>query len=298
MINIPGSETTRTYNNESIFFDCTELPEHLTVIGGGPIGCELGQAFSRLGSKVTIVNRGKKLLTKEPEKVSEILQTCFENEGIDVLCNATVSSYSDGQAHIQFKDGSTQSIPSSATLMSIGRVVNTANLGLREAGVEVTEGGKIKVDAYLRTSNPSIYAMGDAAGSYMLSHGAEKMVQQVWRNLLVPIFKKKNSSKDLSWVTFTDPQVAHFGWTEQELDKRKVRYYRQDQSFAHDDRAIIQEYKYGQTSMWMQNKSRIGSRKLISGSMIAPGAGEMIQEMELAKFSMAEELAEDRLPPF
>ena len=84
-------------------------------------------------------------------------------------------------------------------------------------------------------------------------------------------------------MTFTDPQVAHFGWTEPEMDENKVNYYRQDQSFGHDDRAIIQEYQYGHTSLWMENKKGVRGRKLLAGSMIAPGAGELIQEMELAK---------------
>lgn len=285
MIDIPGADSTTIYNNQSLFFQCKSLPEHFTVIGGGPIGCEMAQAFSRLGSKVTIVNRGDRLLSKEQAKVSAILKTCFEKEGIDVICNATVSAFKDKHAIIDLNNGEQKSIPSSAALMAIGRTVNVKNLGLENAGVELTKAGKIKVDEYLRTSNKNIYAIGDAAGTYMLSHGAEKMVRLLWRNLLIPLFKKKNSSRDLSWVTFTDPQVAHFGWTEPELDKNKVSYYRQDQSFSHDDRAIIQEYKYGHTSLWMQNKAAIRNRKLLAGSMIAPSAGELMQEMELAKHS-------------
>ncbi|WP_235297388.1 dihydrolipoyl dehydrogenase family protein [Portibacter marinus] len=283
MIEIEGQDNTTIYNNETLFFECKSLPEHFTVIGGGPIGCEMGQAFSRLGSKVTIVNRGERLLSKEQEKVSAILEECFAKEGIQVINNATVKSFSDGKATIESKDGSLRTIYSSAALMAIGRVVNTQDIGLSEAGIELTKNSKIKVDKYLRTSNRQVYAIGDAAGSYMLSHGAEKMVRMLWRNLLIPIMKHKNTTRDLSWVTFTDPQVAHFGWTERELDENKVNYYRQDQSFAEDDRAIIQEYQYGHTSMWMENNRNVRGRKLISGSMIAPDAGELIQEMELAK---------------
>ena len=283
MLDIPGSESTTIYNNESLFFDCTDLPEHFTIIGGGPIGCEMGQAFARLGSKVTIVNRGSRLLAKEPENVSQILLECFEKEGIKVMLNATVKSFNEGNAIVEFKDRNKKTIPSSAALMAVGRVVNTKGLGLGDAGIELTEKGKIKVDEYLRTTNSKVYAIGDAAGTYMLSHGAEKMVRQLWRNLLIPIFRKENTTRDLSWVTFTDPQVAHFGWSEKELKENNVSYYRQDQSFKEDDRAIIQEYKYGHTSLWMENKSNVGNRQLLSGSMIAPGAGELIQEMELAK---------------
>lgn len=283
MINIPGASSVKMFTNESLFFDCDELPSHFTVIGGGAIGCEMAQAFSRLGSKVSIVNRGERLLAKEQKQVSEILRQCLENEGINVMCNATVKSFADGYAKIEFKNGDTASVKTTAALMAIGREVNTQNLGLEAGGVKLTKKGKILVDEYMRTTNPKVYAIGDAAGTYMLSHGAEKMVKQLWRNILFPFFKIRNTTRDLSWVTFTDPQVAHFGWTEKEMDENKVSYYRQDQSFSHDDRAIIQEYKYGHTSMWMQNKAGIGNRKLLAGSMIAPGAGELIQEMELAK---------------
>ena len=283
MIQIPGMEDLMVYNNESLFFDCEVLPEHFCVIGGGAIGCEMAQAFSRLGSKVTIVNRGERLLSKEKEEVSITLQKCLETEGITVLNNATVKSFSGGSAHIVFKDHSEKNIPVTAVLMAIGRIVNTENLGLIEAGVEITDKGKIRVDQYMRTSNKRIYAVGDAAGSYMLSHGAEKMVRHLWRNLLIPFYKEKNTTEHLSWVTFTDPQVAHFGYTEKEMDEKKISYYRQDQSFDHDDRAIIQEFKYAKTSMWMTHGSNIKKRKLIAGSMIAPQAGELIQEMQLAK---------------
>lgn len=299
MISMPGIEEVTVYNNESLFFDCDVLPEEFCVIGGGPIACEMAQAFSRLGSKVTIVNRGNRLMSKEKEEISLTLQECFEKEGIAVFNQATVKSFSEGNANIVFKDNSQQSIPVNAVLMAIGRIVNTENLGLIEGGVEITERGKIKVDQFMRTSNKRVYAIGDAAGTYMLSHGAEKMVRHLWRNLLIPFFKVKNTTEHLSWVTFTDPQVAHFGYTEKEMDDKKISYYRQDQSFAHDDRAIIQEFKYGRTSMWMTNGSKIRKRRLIAGSMIAPQAGELIQEMELASHAKIRiSKIEDRVYPY
>ena len=117
----------------------------------------------------------------------------------------------------------------------------------------------------------------------MFSHGAEKMVIQLWRNLLVPVFRKKNSWANLSWVTFTDPQVAHFGLVEKQLQDQGIAHYRQDQNFEHDDRAILQDYTYGHLSLWFDGRKNIGQKRILSGSMIAPQAGELIQEMELAK---------------
>ncbi len=280
---IPGLEQTKVYTNENIFFDCTELPDHLVVIGGGAIGCELGQCFARLGSKVTLVNRGERILKKEPESVSKILEEVFTNEGITVLNNAEVKKFTDKTAVIENKNGEQREIPCDATLIAIGRVVNTKSLGLEAGGIALTEKGKIKHDAYFKTTNPKVYVIGDAAGTYMFSHGAEKMVRMLWRNLLIPVFKKKDQQKDLSWVTFTEPQVAHFGLTEKQMHDQNISYYRQDQNLEHDDRAIIQEYTYGEQKLWIEGSGRLSGRKILSGSLIAPNAGEMVQELELAK---------------
>ncbi|MGB6153997.1 MAG: FAD-dependent oxidoreductase [Pricia sp.] len=314
-IEIEGMDILKVYTNETIFFDCRVLPENLMVIGGGPVGCELGQAFSRLGAKVTIVNRGTRLLGKEPENVSEILEGRFQGEGIQILNGAEVQRFENGKAFITSnaenvlpkknslpkekvtlssekenpakrnptKENQVFEIPCDAVLISVGRTVNTKGMQLGKAGIELTEKGTIKVDKYLQSTNKKVYVIGDAAGSYMFSHGAEKMVRQLWRNLLIPIFKKKNTYDDLSWVTFTDPQVAHFGSTEEKLRERNIRFHRQDQNFGHDDRAIVEEYTYGSMSLWLDNNRSIGKKKILSGSMIAPHAGELVQELELAK---------------
>lgn len=281
-IKTPGADQMTIYTNETLFYDCDQLPGHFVVIGGGPIGCEMAQAFQRLGAQVTIVNRGQRLLSKETSRISDILEAQFKEEGIVIKQNATIHSFNKRSAVIKLKDGSTEILECNAALMAVGRVVNTTGLGLENAGIELTKKGKIKVNRYLQSTNPRVYVIGDAAGSYMFSHGAEKMVRMLWNNLLIPVFKKKNATRDLSWVTFTDPQVAHFGYSEKELDKNGINYYRQDQSFDSDDRAIIQEYEYGLAQYYMQNHPRIGQRKLFAGNLIAPNAGELIQEMELA----------------
>ena len=283
MVDIPGMDNVQMFTNENIFSEENDLPKDLVVIGGGPIGCELGQAMARLGSKVTIVNRGSRLLSKESEKVSQILERQFVAEGITVLNNATVKRFEEGKALIENSDGNLSTIQCNATLVAVGRSVNTKELGLEKAKIDLDKNGKIIVNDYLRTTNKKVYAIGDAAGSYMFSHGAEKMVRMLWRNLLIPIFKKKNTMEDLSWVTFTDPQVAHFGLTQDEMDKRNISYYRQDQSLTHDDRALIQEYTDGHQSIFMDTKGSHRDRRIIAGSLIAPNAGELVQELELAK---------------
>jgi len=278
-IEIPGMDTVPVYTNEDIFFDCKKLPKDFIVIGGGPIGCELGQAFSRLGSKVSIINRGDRLLQNETEKISKILEQKFLKEDIDVYINTEVIKFENGKAFLKAEYGKHSEINCDAVLLAVGRDISTDGFKLEKAGIKLTEKGKIKVNDYLQTTNASVYAVGDSTGSYMFSHGAEKMTRQLWRNLLIPILKKKNTLHDLSWVTFTEPQVAHFGLTQKQMDERGINYYHQDQSLEEDDRAIIQEYTYGHESLWL-TKSK---KKLLAGSLISPNAGEILQEMELAK---------------
>jgi pyruvate/2-oxoglutarate dehydrogenase complex dihydrolipoamide dehydrogenase (E3) component len=288
MLDLPGMDQIPVYTNETLFFDCKTLPKDFVVIGGGAIGCEMAQAFARLGSNVYIVNRGARLLEREHPKVSEILEKRFEEEGIQCYHQAEVKAFKTGKVILKMQNGPERNIPCDAALLAIGRVVNTEKMQLDKAGIQLTEKGKIQVNTYLQSTNSKVYVLGDAAGKYMLSHGAEKMVRQLWRNLIIPFFKKKNTTKNLSWVTFTDPEIATFGWDEPTLSKNGVNWYRQDQAFDHDDRAIVEDYQYGHLSLWMSNGSSIGKRHLLSGTMIAPHAGEMMQELQLA--------AEEKIP--
>ena len=280
-IEIQGMKEIPVYTNETLFFDCKILPENLVVIGGGAIGCEMAQAFQRLGAQVTIVDRGGIILGKERKEISKVLENQFKKEGIQFFYESEVTKFANGKATIKTKDGQ-EEIPCDAALMAIGRVVNASGMDYEKAGIQLTEKGKIKVNEYLQTTNSQVYAIGDAAGTYMFSHGAEKMVRQLWRNLLIPVFKKKNTTKNLSWVTFTEPQVATFGWDEEKMKKESVDFNRQDQSFEEDDRAIVENYEYGKMSIWTDDNSRIGKRNILSVTMVAPHAGELIQELQLA----------------
>lgn len=281
-IPIPGMEHVQLVTNEELFFELKSLPKNFVVIGGGPIGCEMAQAFARLGSKVTIVNRGVRILKNEKKEYSEILTKQFEKEGIAVHNNATVSEFTaEKKAVVQLKDGSSFSIDSDVVLLSIGRVVNSSNMDLEKAGIELTDRKKYKIDHYLRTTNKRVYAIGDAAGKYMFSHGAEKQVRLMWQNLVNPL-KKKDQTKHLSWVTFTDPEISTWGRSEKELQDAGISYWRQDQDYHEDDRAIVDEYEFGHVSLLMTRGSSLGNRRILGGSMIATNAGEMSQEFMLA----------------
>ncbi|MEM6394924.1 MAG: FAD-dependent oxidoreductase [Bacteroidota bacterium] len=281
-LDIPGVEKVKLYDNEGLFWELEELPEHLLIIGGGPIGCEMGQAFRRLGSEVTIVNKGDRLLGKDPEVVAAILQEQLEKEGLTVLNGAEVAEFTDlnmGSIVLRFDASKRRTIEFSHVLNAAGRTVRTDGLGMENAGVEV-EDDRIVTNDYYQTTNPNIYTVGDAYGREMFSHGAEKHNLDMWNNLLSPI-KKKHKLPHFSWVTFTDPQVASFGYTEEDLERLGKEYDLIEQSFEKDDRAVAAEYRYGLLRLYMSKGSLLSSPKILGGCMIAPNAGELIQELLL-----------------
>jgi pyruvate/2-oxoglutarate dehydrogenase complex dihydrolipoamide dehydrogenase (E3) component len=163
-------------------------------------------------------------------------------------------------------------------LVAIGRKVRTEGLGLDQGGVQV-EKGKIVTDAYYRTTNPAIYAIGDAYGQEMFSHGAEKHNTDLWNNLLSPL-KKKHVLDKFTWVTFTDPEIAQFGLTARQLEDAGTDYETIEVPLASDDRAIAADYRDGHLTLYL-SKGFLSSGKLLGGCMAAPAAGEMIQELHL-----------------
>ena len=253
------------------------------VIGGGPIGCELGQTFQRFGSAVTIVNRGPRIMSVEREETSQILQEVLEKEGVTILNNSTVSAItSSTTATIKNKNGEEQTLSCDAILVAAGRVLNYDDLKVAAGGIQTNERGRLIINEYLQTTNPNVYVAGDAAGMYKFSHGAEKHIKLITHNFQ-HTFKKKHDAKDLSWVTFTDPEIASFGYTEKQLKEKKILYWRQDQSFYKDDRAIVGEYAYGQITLFVTPKRFWKSKRtILGGCIVAPNAGELMQELHLA----------------
>ncbi len=278
-----GIDKVKVFTNESLFYDMDELPDHLLVVGGGPIGCEMAQTFSRFGAKVTIVNRGERILGKELPTYSEVLQSQLEKEGIRIINNASLSSFpSATTASIESKDGTTEIIEFDAALMAIGRVLNLKDLQLEKGNIKTDERGKLILDQYLRTSNKCVFASGDAAGMYQFSHGAELHTRLLTHNFKHN-FDKKHDARHLSWVTFTQPEIATFGMSPQFMTDNKIDFWRQDQDFGKDDRAIVDEYAYGKVTLYLTQKTFWKKqRKILGGSIIAPNAGELMQELTLA----------------
>lgn len=282
-LNVPGMQLVdKIYDNESLFWELKKLPDNFLIIGGGPIACEMAQAFQRLGSQVIIVNRGEQLAGKELPEFSTILQRQMEEEGVKIYHTAEVVRFTNSTTAMVKQGKQNFEIEFETVMAAIGRVVRTEGLDLQKGGVKV-EQGKMLIDDYYRTTNPRVYAVGDAMGREQFSHGAEMHNRDLVRNFVVPFFKKRHTLKHFSWVTFTDPEIATFGYSEQDLKEKNINFERIEQSFEEDDRAIVSSYRYAKLVLyfskphWMTRKVR-----LLGGTMIAPHAGELIQELILA----------------
>lgn len=280
-LSLPGSDKVNYLTNQSLF-DLQQLPKNLLVVGGGPIGIEMAQAFRRLGAAVTVVHNKPLILDKEAEEISEILLQRLKAEGIRFFLEAETLRFADGQ-HLVVKTKGREEVTLAfdQVLVSIGRELNTGQLDLDQAGIETTDHG-IKVNEYLQTTNKRVYVCGDIAGSLLFSHAAEQQAGVLLNNFLSP-FKKKLDNRHMSWVTFTDPEVATFGYSEEQLKEKGITYEKISTGFGEDDRAVVEEYQYGRLVLYIEKTNLLNwNPKVLGGSMIAPHAGEMIQELVLA----------------
>ncbi|PIN92269.1 mercuric reductase [Candidatus Pacearchaeota archaeon CG10_big_fil_rev_8_21_14_0_10_31_9] len=276
---IEGIEKIKnTYTNETIF-NLNNLPKNLVIIGGGPIGMELGQAFLRLGSKVTIVQRGAHFLPKEDPEISKILQEQLVKEGIHIHLDCEPVSFQlENSLTAKTKSGKLIKINFDAVLLAVGRELNIPK-GLEKAGVNLTEDGKkIKVNDYLQTTNKKIYLCGDIAGGYQFTHATELHASVILNNFFSPL-KKKLSYDNFSWVTYTDPEIATFGLNEEELTKRNIKYKKLIQNYEDVDRGIV-DNSTGKLIIYISRNN-----KILGGSFISSNAGEIFQELSLAMSS-------------
>lgn len=248
----PGIDKVKYYDNESIF-NIPDLPKRLLVIGGGPIGIEIAQAMNRLGSKVTIVHSEEAILEHDDKAVTEILLKRLQNEGAEFLSNAQTDHFpSANEAAVKLKDETDQIVEFDAVFVGIGRELNIETLQLENAGIEI-KNNKITVDKYLRTTNKNVFVCGDVAGSLQFSHAAEFHARILLNNFFSP-FNKKLNNDHLSWVTFTDPEVATFGLNEKQLKERSIHYERLEPAFEDDNRAIVDNYQYAKLILFISAK--------------------------------------------
>jgi pyruvate/2-oxoglutarate dehydrogenase complex dihydrolipoamide dehydrogenase (E3) component len=279
-LKIAGVEKVRYYDNENIFYT-DELPERLLVIGGGPISIEISQALKRLGSDVTLVQHADAILEHDDKAVTEVLLKQLQQEGINFFFNADIDSFiSANEAIIKLKDGRTENIHFDAVFVGIGRELSLKPLQLNKTGIQV-KNNKIVINKHLRTTNKNIFVCGDIVGDLQFSHAAEFHARILLNNFFSPI-KKRLNNNHMSWVTFTDPELATFGLNENQLKERNFSYKKLEQNFIDDDRAVVDNYQWAKIILYISKKGLFKKEKILGGTMIAPHAGELIQELILA----------------
>jgi pyruvate/2-oxoglutarate dehydrogenase complex dihydrolipoamide dehydrogenase (E3) component len=271
----PGLKEAGFLTNETIF-DVEALPEHLVVFGGGPIGCELGQAFRRLGSRVTILSSRDHIVPKEDPDVAAVLAKRLRGEGIEILDRAKAD-------RVELRDGKKivhvagRAIACDAILVSAGRRAVVQGLGLEAAGVAHDERG-ITIDANCRTSVPNVWAVGDVAGPYQFTHWAGHQARVVIQNILFPV-KARFDADNLPWTTFTDPEIAHVGLSETDAKRRNVEHVVVSSDFGHNDRAICD----GTDADHFAKVIATPKGKILGATIVHPHAGDLLAELVLAK---------------
>lgn len=279
-LKVPGVEKVHYFDNENIF-DIDWLPKQLLVIGGGPIGMEIGQAFKRLGSEVTIVHKEAHILTHDNKTLTNIIFEQLKQEGIRFMLNSEVDHFiSEEEALVKTRGREMTYIHFDAVFVGIGRELSLEKLQLEKAGIH-TKSGKIIVDHHLQTTNKNVFVCGDVAGFLKFSHAAEHHARILLNNFFSP-FKKRLRNNFMSWVTFTDPELATFGLNENQLKDKNISFRELTFYFKHDDRAVIDNYTYGRLILYISKSNILKKEKILGGAMIAPHAGELIQELILA----------------
>ena len=279
---IPGLETAPYLTNETLF-DLTERPETLIVIGGGPIGLEMAQAHRRLGSKVVVIEAAAALGKDDPVLAAVVLDQ-LRQEGVEILESTKVVEVAERKgvvyATVEAADGVRSDIAGSHLLVATGRAPNTGGLGLEAAGVAYDRRG-ISVDGRLRSSNKKIFAIGDiageGAGGLQFTHVAGYHAGVVIRNALF-WWPAKAKTKHIPWVTYTDPELAHVGWTEAQAraeigERTQIIEWR----FKDNDRAQAERRTEGLIKVVLDSSGRIHG-----ASIAGPNAGELIQIWALA----------------
>ncbi|WP_136247746.1 FAD-dependent oxidoreductase [Halomonas borealis] len=278
---LPGIESIEVLTSDNLW-QLETLPERLLVLGGGPIGCELGQSFARLGSRVSLVEMGGQLLPREDQEAAAEVEMRLRDEGIELCLNSRALRVvtQDGGHALEVESGeSVTTLPFDRLLVAVGRRANVAGMGLEELGVETGPGGTLAVDETLRSVLPNVWACGDVAGPFQLTHAA---AHQAWYATVNALFGElrrfRVGYRALPAVTFTDPEVARVGLNEREAAERGIAVEVTRYSLAELDRAIAD----GQREGFVKVLTVPGRDRLLGATLVGAGAGEMLAEFTLA----------------
>jgi pyruvate/2-oxoglutarate dehydrogenase complex dihydrolipoamide dehydrogenase (E3) component len=275
---VPGLEEAGFLTNETLFA-LTRLPERLAVIGGGPIGCEMAQAFARFGSRVSLIQHGPHLLSREDGDTAEMLQAVFVREGITLhlgakLLKVTLSG-KEKVLHLE-QEGKVTEVVADTILVAAGRAANIEGLELERAGIAHDRKG-VQVNDRLQTTNPLVYAAGDICSPFKFTHAADAQARILIANALFK-GRQKVSALTIPWCTYTDPEIAHVGMYARDAGKKGIAVTTLTVSLADVDRAVLD----GESEGFARVHLRKGTDKILGATIVARHAGEMINEFSLA----------------
>ncbi len=275
---IPGLDTAPYLTNETLF-SLTELPARFGVIGAGPIGCEMSQAFARLGSRVSLFEMSGGVLPREDPDASAVVEASMRADGIDLQLGVKVvevERLEDGIAVRTERGGEAAETVVDALLVAVGRAPNVEGLGLEEAGVRFERGG-VLVDSRLRTTNRKIFACGDVASAYKFTHTADAQARIVIQNALF-FGRKRTSELIIPWCTYTSPEIAHVGLHADDAADLGIEVDTLTVPMAEVDRAVLD----GDDGGFLRLHVKRGGDKIVGATLVASNAGDIIGEISLA----------------
>jgi pyruvate/2-oxoglutarate dehydrogenase complex dihydrolipoamide dehydrogenase (E3) component/uncharacterized membrane protein YdjX (TVP38/TMEM64 family) len=278
---IPGLREAGFYTSDTLW-ELRELPKLLIVLGGGPIGCELAQAFARLGSSVTQVEKGARLMPREDDDVAQLVSQSMADDGVRILTGAEALRCEQGhfgKRLVVMCEGVESALEFDVLLCAVGRVARTTGFGLEELGIPVTPQKTVDTDATLQTLYPNIYACGDVAGPYQFTHTA---AHQAWYAAVNALFGSVKSFRAdysvIPWCTFTAPEAARVGLSEQDAREQNIEVEVTRYGIDELDRAITDNVAHG----FVKVLTRKGSDKILGAAIVAAHAGDMMAEYVLA----------------
>ena len=275
---VPGLREIEPLTNETIFW-LTTLPRRLLVIGAGPIGCELAQAFARFGSQVTLVNRGPRILPREDSDAARFVEEAMARDGVRLhLGSKILSAGRQGSERtlVYEREGRRETAVAEQILVAAGREPTVRGFGLEAAGIAFDDAG-VKVDARLRTTNPRVYAVGDVSSRHQFTHAADAQARMVIQNALF-FGRGRADSLVMPWCTYTSPEIAHVGMYEADARRAGIDVDTISVPLEDLDRAILD----GSNEGFVRVHLRKGTDRILGATLVAEHAGDMIGELALA----------------
>jgi pyruvate/2-oxoglutarate dehydrogenase complex dihydrolipoamide dehydrogenase (E3) component len=276
---IPGLADAGFLTNETVF-TLTELPPRLAVIGAGPVGCELAQAFARFGARVSLLGNRPQIMPREDPDAARLVEKEMRRDGVNLVlgCNVVRVAREGAEKVLHLEcGGQPAEVRADAILVGVGRAPNVQGLDLEAAGVAYDEKEGVHVNDRLQTTNRSIFAAGDICSRFQFTHAADAMARVVIQNALF-FGRARASALVIPWCTYTDPEVAHVGLYEAEAKAHGIDVQTFTEPMAHVDRAVLD----GDTDGFVKVHVRAGTDRIVGATVVARHAGEMISELTLA----------------